>query len=586
MADKYSENARNPFSPAMALDSFRSHDFDPISAICEIIDNSQQAKANEIDIKFDWADNPEFPSPYAKHFVFIDNGKGMDANILYDYFILGEGEKRALSNGIGKFGVGGTLAGISLARHLEAYSKIKGGKWMYTYLDLDEITEGKFVPKPVQKDPPKKYDKDFDHGTIVIWDNVDKFNFTEDKVFEKTPTKDSQPHDEDILTTEIGRIYRKFLTKTKLEKGKIVKNTNPITIKIQNQEVEPYDPLYATYNPKSDDDKPKIKYMAKPVRYGNKSAKMHITTSYFPDSWWVDAYRPGLEKENRVERKIGSRSEGISLVREGREILFGKLPHMYIKDSESGVRGSHTFLEQDRFTGFEIEFGRDADDIFGIQVNKSKLNVRKEVRAAISNHISGTIVKRRQEWQEKRGEFAKKKKKGGAGDTGKGKKKIQDAIDPKYDDKQKEFLHNVAKKYVKDPKDQGSVEDAYADLVKGYLPVAKYDGDPTAPFVRFEMEIDSLIVIYNMKHPFLKKFTEALTEIGVKLGKNSEETLSVPENQTLRTLLDILFVSYGLASVSFSNLSKQQEIQTTINALRSSWGERANEFSRKNLESG
>ena len=59
------------------------------------------------------------------------------------------------------------------------------------------------------------------------------------------------------------------------------------------------------------------------------------------------------------------------------------------------------------------------------------------------------------------------------------------------------------------------------------------------------------------EHPFLKKFTEALTDIGVKLGKNSEETLNVPENQTLRTLLDILFVSYGLANISFSNLSKQ-----------------------------
>ena len=77
-----------------------------------------------------------------------------------------------------------------------------------------------------------------------------------------------------------------------------------------------------------------------------------------------------------------------------------------------------------------------------------------------------------------------------------------------------------------------------------------------------------------------------MTDIGVKLGKNSEETLNVPENQTLRTLLDILFVSYGLANISFSNLSKQQEIQATLNTLRSSWGERANEFSRKNLESG
>jgi hypothetical protein len=88
-----------------------------------------------------------------------------------------------------------------------------------------------------------------------------------------------------------------------------------------------------------------------------------------------------------------------------------------------------------------------------------------------------------------------------------------------------------------------------------------------------------------MNHPFLKKFVEALTDIGVKLGKNSTETLTVPENQTLRTLFDILFVSYGLARVSFDNLSSQQEIQTTVNRLHQRWGERANEFATKDLES-
>ena len=88
-----------------------------------------------------------------------------------------------------------------------------------------------------------------------------------------------------------------------------------------------------------------------------------------------------------------------------------------------------------------------------------------------------------------------------------------------------------------------------------------------------------------MNHPFLKKFVEALTDIGVKLGKNSKETLTVPENQTLRTLFDILFVTYGLARVSFDDLSKHKEIQGTLNDLHKNWGNRAEEFSRKDLES-
>ena len=89
---------------------------------------------------------------------------------------------------------------------------------------------------------------------------------------------------------------------------------------------------------------------------------MHITTSYFPDEWWVDNYKPGLDSET-IQRKIGSRNEGISLVREGREIFFGKIPYFWINDT-SGQGTSHWHQAQDRFTGFEIEFGRDADEIF------------------------------------------------------------------------------------------------------------------------------------------------------------------------------------------------------------------------------
>ena len=207
------------------------------------------------------------------------------------------------------------------------------------------------------------------------------------------------------------------------------------------------------------------------------------------------------------------------------------------------------------------------------------------MRQELSRKLSNTIVQGRVNFSKKRGEKKTKSGEGTPTGSGSGKRKIQKQLDPKYDTEQKKKLHEVAAKYVKDKKDEKAIDDAYNDLVNGYLPIADYDGDSTDQMVKFSFELSSIIVKYNMNHPFLKKFVEALTDIGVKLGKNSKETLTVPENQTLRTLFDILFVTYGLARVSFDDLSKQKEIQSTINDLHKNWGNRAEEFSRKDLES-
>lgn len=590
MADKYSKPFRSPFSAGHAIGSFRSLDFNPITSICEIIDNSQEANATEIKIDFEWEPHPD-GGRYAKKSIFIDNGDGMDEKTLYNYLILGESEKKALKKGIGKFGVGATLAGISTARRIDVFSKQKGGTWMYTYLDVDAIeSEGDDggIPKPVEKDPPKKLSENLDHGTIVIWSTVDVIEeaLLEENLFPPNPIRQNQLHNDEILSTEVGRIYRKFLTPERWENGKLVKNKEPVTITISKQTVEPYDPIYATYNPKKDDkEKPVLQHTVHPIRFGRTSAKMHITKSYFPESWWLDPHRPGNATET-VERKIGTRNEGFTIVREGREIFFGRIPYpsFFINDPDT-ARHSHSWKEQDRWIGYEIEFSKNADDIFNIQANKSKVDIRKLMRQELSRKLSNTIVQGRVNFSKKRGAKISEGGGGGGGSSRGSKKKIQKQLDTKYDTEQKKKLHEVAIKYVKDKKNQKEIDDAYNDLVNGYLPIADYEGDSTDQMVKFSFELSSIIVKYNMNHPFLKKFVEALTDIGVKLGKNSKETLTVPENQTLRTLFDILFVTYGLARVSFDDLSKQKEIQGTLNDLHKNWGNRAEEFSRKDLES-
>ena len=44
-------------------------------------------------------------------------------------------------------------------------------------------------------------------------------------------------------------------------------------------------------------------------------------------------------------------------------------------------------------------------------------------------------------------------------------------------------------------------------------------------------------------------------------------------------------MSYGLARVSFDDLSSKQEVQQTVNRLHQRWGESAEEYARKDLES-
>ena len=98
----------------------------------------------------------------------------------------------------------------------------------------------------------------------------------------------------------------------------------------------------------------------------------------------------------------------MTVVREGREVLFGDIPYFRVNDASGTGTG---FIDLDRWTGFEISFNRDADEIFGIQNNKSRLLMSTYASEEISKAISETLVQRRQTIQSKRG---KKKEQSGA----------------------------------------------------------------------------------------------------------------------------------------------------------------------------
>jgi hypothetical protein len=561
----------SPISPGLAIDSFRSMGFNITSGICEIIDNAVEAEATKIRIKIDYKQiigNQKYRR--IEKFIFTDNGYGMDKEKLVDCLVLGLGTKRGLKKGIGKFGVGATFAGISQGKFIGIFSKTKTGNWNYTQLDLNLLNQGEEgISDPIEKEPPAEYSDEIDkQGTIIIWDNID-----------------TNQNEKDIPHTvhTIGRIYRKYIAENKLEEGKIVKN-NPISITLNGEEIPPYDPLYLTYSPRSEDKKLATLESSEIFDFKPLKGEMRITISHLPESWYDDPkmYKPGQDPINKTERKISSDNKGISIVREGREMAFGEIPFLKLLAAKSSEDGGSNFTPEDRFTGIEISFSRDSDELFGIEANKSRMFLPSITRERLGKILYPILATRRTNFTKVRGKKSKGKNTPNQ-PSSKSKKIIQNNMpSPHYTDDEKGKIRKFAEQMGTN---KIEIDEFYNDLVSGYLPMHSWDLDAAGPFVQYENELKSIVVKYNMNHPFMKKFFETLEDIAIRRGVKKEDALTVEEIQRTKTLFDILLASYGIAEISFQNPNHQEEIGDTLSTMKRTWGDISHRITKKDIKS-
>ena len=127
---------------ALALESMRASDFDAYSAYGEVIDNSIQADAHFVDIKVFYQSKAGNQAEPINKIAFADDGDGMDKQVLHQCLQLGYSSRYNDRAGIGRFGVGMTLAAINQCKRVDVYSRTGPGDWPWTYLDLEEVKEG------------------------------------------------------------------------------------------------------------------------------------------------------------------------------------------------------------------------------------------------------------------------------------------------------------------------------------------------------------------------------------------------------------------------------------------------------------
>jgi hypothetical protein len=279
----------------------------------------------------------------------------MDANVLRMALQFGNGTRLDDRSGIGRFGMGLPNSSISQARRVDVWSWKDGVEnVLHSYLDIDEITDGRLtaVPEPRYKPIPQIWRTTGtcfeDTGTLVVWSNIDLCMWsTARKVIENS----------ELL---IGRIYRYFLESGYVSIRMLSFDMNANSLMPDERLAKPNDPLYLmpeTSCPNPFDTTPMFQRWGEQdtvyhIRYRGEIHEVRLRFSYAREE-----AREGFNPGDRPYGKHAAKNVGISIVRAGREL---DLDPAWSNPSEP----------RDRWWGVELDFPPALDELFGVTNNK------------------------------------------------------------------------------------------------------------------------------------------------------------------------------------------------------------------------
>lgn len=566
-----------------ALESLRASNYNPSAAVGEPVDNALEAKANTIKIRLVEGERtiagkkPKTVTVVDK-IAIADDGIGMSEEVLHKCLVLGYSTRFGSRSGMGRFGVGATLAGISQAKRIEVYSRsVAGAPYLRSYIDLEEISEGTqtHMPVPEVAEIPAEF-KDMmgpGTGTLVVWSKCDRL----------TQGEDGTVHDlksvADDLLDWLSRAYRQFLdggVKMHLQ------HVRPGSKELHDRVVEPHDPLYLMTVPRfAEDPKAELLYSdtldwTVPSDHSRKSP-VQIRVSLLPEEWrlkrgWGDPrHRP--TKDRRIHE-----NEGFSVLRANREIFFGVSPKFY----PSAVQ------EIDRWIGIEIAFEPDLDECFRVRNVKRGAEPVDALRDALRNKLKSVIEAARKRVQATYTDQDNKDKAGqrihqqaeeitAAVERVSPKARTGKDVDPVEKEAK---LDEVAAAAAKATEEDGVVapldlpEQIKARLKQ--LPFSIVDMQwPGKEFIDIEHLDSNTIVKLNNRHPFFTRiYAPILKASGMMSSAATADGIrDEPSADELRRLagivqvgLDLLIVAYAKAETMYEDPEKRFE------DLRTHWG--------------
>lgn len=534
-------------------ESLRYNEYSAENGLGEIVDNSIEARAANIHVdltiqKVKKADKKR-PVDSITQITVTDDGCGMDADTLHHCLMLGESIRipQGGRQGIGRFGVGMTLGSISLARHIEVYSRTNGSSpFLYTCIDLDDIRDNNAeeIPAPVEKEPPQADRLEGKSGTVVILSRCDRLDGTSEG-----------------FANYLGRTYRKFI-----QRG--------VKIYLDGVLVYLHDPLYMAGPTRFDaeleakGELPDLK--AKPLggeariplpipgRDG-ETADVVIRMSFLPKQWRT-AIGDGGNKFSK-ERKI-DKNEGISILRADREVLYGIVPYI------TGPKGEARTRDIDRWWGCEISFPPELDDYFHVRYIKRGAEPDEFLRDLIRKEIYPTVKWVREEIQRDRkmakaeratrrgtyesAETAMARAEQSLPRSQKGRK-----LTPEKNASKLDLLASTEADGTRTtPEERAAKKEVLQSKPYSIQPVTL---SSSCLFETVHL-VNNIVIQLNVNHPFYKTILEPLC------GESDGESDFKNWNEDVKTAILLLLFSYAKAESMFDNND------ILFSSLRFQWG--------------
>lgn len=328
-------------------------------AIAELMDNSIQAGASSVELLC--GERVERLKQRSRsrisEIAVLDNGCGMNGEVLQVALQFGNGTRLNDFSGIGRFGMGLPNSSISQARRVDVWSWQDGFESaIHTYIDIDEIEAEtlKQVPEPKLKPIPQLWREvgtTFDMtGTLVVWSNLDRIMWRSAR---------SIIDNSELL---IGRIYRYFLANSsvKIRLASFDVDAVPQLRAVEVRYALPNDPLYLlleTSCPSPWDKTPMFTQddfhnTAFDIVFNGEKHTVNVRFAYAKEEA-REGHNPGA----RPYGKHAAKNVGVSIMRAGREL-------------DLDPSWSDPSQPRDRWWGVEVSFPPALDDLFGVTNNK------------------------------------------------------------------------------------------------------------------------------------------------------------------------------------------------------------------------
>jgi len=345
-------------------------------AFCEMVDNSLQAGATTVEVRFGFLPANKTrakPDMYA----VVDNGGGMIPEMI-SYAVRWGGSDRVNNrHGFGRYGFGLPSSAVSMACRYTVYSKTSDSPvWYAVTVDLDKLADASGDMKKLEKllepreatlpewvvdyrtsddelgDSTMVDVRRLKSGTVVVLEEIDRLR-----------NRDHETKDINWVTTKIvrgklldhfGLVYRHWLAERR--------------ITVDGEASIPVDPLFLMPNGRLYAETP---VMAKSVysyafevpSASGESGVIRIRAAYLPPNFqWLNPDDTSKRPRNNKRQKIMKAQNGLLICREGRQIDCVMPPWTRFQVYDYNVK-------------IEVDFDAVLDEFFGVTTSKQQIVV-------------------------------------------------------------------------------------------------------------------------------------------------------------------------------------------------------------------